>query len=72
MKITFEHEALSVTIEDKECVSIYAAGDMCRAGLIGISFDPEVVSEVIPTEEEYGASIAEAVKLALEEIADSV
>ena len=45
MKITFEHEGITTTVDDKNAIDIYDVLHLVYQGLMGVGFHPSSVKE---------------------------
>ena len=74
MKITIQDNEYTATIEstNDDAVCINQAVEMMRGVLISVGFTAEQVAEAMPDEFQLGEIIAECVKDALEDMADSI
>ena len=73
MKLTLEDDYLSVNIENKsDGITVSEAVEMFRAALVGIGYQEDSISAVMPSEEDVEAAIEVNIKEALKHMSDSI
>ena len=73
MKITIQNEGLTVSIDNHEIGSTATeARELCASAMLALTYHPDTVASVFPSEEDIDDAIREAVKESLEYAADSI
>jgi hypothetical protein len=73
MKITIQDEDLTVSIDNHfEVTTATEARDLCVSALLAMTYHPESLASVFPTEEDVDDAILEGVKESLEYAAGSI
>ena len=73
MKITIQDEDLTVSIDNHfEVTTATEARDLCVSALLAMTYHPESLASVFPSEEDVDAAILEGVKESLEYVAGSI
>ena len=73
MKITIQDEDLTVSIDNHfEVTTATEARDLCVSALLAMTYHPESLASVFPSEEDVDAAILEGVKESLEYAAGSI
>ena len=73
MKITIQDEGLTVSIDNHfEVTTATEARDLCVSALLAMTYHPESLASVFPTEEDVDDAILEGVKESLEYAAGSI
>ena len=73
MKVTIQDEDLTVSIDNHlEATTATEARDLCVSALLALTYHPESLASVFPTEEDVEDAILEGVKESLEYAADSI
>ena len=73
MKITIQDEDLTVSIDNHfEVTTAAEARDLCVSALLAMTYHPESLASVFPSEEDVDDAISEGVREALGYAADSI
>ena len=73
MKITIQDEDFTVSIDNHfEVTTATEARDLCVSALLAMTYRPESLASVFPTEEDVDDAILEGVKESLEYAAGSI
>jgi hypothetical protein len=73
MKVTIQNEDLTVSIDNHEIGSTATeARELCASAMLALTYHPDTVASVFPSEEDIDDAIREAVKESLEYAADSI
>ena len=73
MKITIQDEDRTVSIDNHfEVTTATEARDLCVSALLAMTYHPESLASVFPTEEDVDDAILEGVKESLEYAAGSI
>ena len=73
MKVTIQDEDLTVSIDNHlEATTATEARDLCVSTLLALTYHPESLASVFPTEEDIEDAILEGVKESLEYAAGSI
>jgi hypothetical protein len=73
MKITIQDEDLTVSIDNHfEVTTATEARDLCVSALLAMTYHPESLASVFPTEEDVDDAILEGVRESLEYVAGSI
>jgi len=73
MKITIQDEDLTVSIDNHfEVTTASEARELCVSALLAMTYHPESLASVFPTEEDVEDAILEGVKESLEYAAGSI
>ena len=73
MKVTIQDEDLTVSIDNHfEVTTATEARDLCVSALLAMTYHPESLASVFPTEEDVEDAILEGVKESLEYAAGSI
>ena len=73
MKVTIQDEDLTVSIDNHfEVTTASEARELCVSALLAMTYHPESLASVFPTEEDVEDAILEGVKESLEYAADSI
>jgi len=73
MKITIQDEDLTVSIDNHfEVTTATEARELCVSALLAMTYHPESLASVFPTEEDVEDAILEGVKESLEYAAGSI
>ena len=73
MKITIQDKDLTVSIDNHfEKTTATEARDLCVSALLAMTYHPESLASVFPTEEDVDDAILEGVKESLEYVAGSI
>ena len=73
MKITIQDEDLTVSIDNHfEVTPATEARDLCVSALLAMTYHPESLASVFPTEEDVDDAILEGVRESLEYAAGSI
>ena len=73
MKITIQDEDLTVSIDNHfEVTTATEARDLCVSALLAMTYHPESLASVFPSEEDVDDAILEGVKESLEYVAGSI
>lgn len=73
MKITIQDEDLTVSIDNHfEVTTATEARDLCVSALLAMTYHPESLASVFPTEEDVDDAILEGVRESLEYAAGSI
>tara|TARA_R110002096_G_scaffold294105_1_gene488485 strand:- start:207 stop:428 length:222 start_codon:yes stop_codon:yes gene_type:complete len=73
MKITIQDEDLTVSIDNHfKVTTATEARDLCVSALLAMTYHPESLASVFPTEEDVDDAILEGVKESLEYAAGSI
>jgi hypothetical protein len=73
MKITIQDEDLTVSIDNHfEVTTATEARDLCVSALLAMTYHPESLASVFPSEEDVDDAILEGVKESLEYAAGSI
>ena len=73
MKITIQDEDTTVSIDNHfEVTTASEARELCVSALLAMTYHPESLASVFPTEEDVEDAILEGVKESLEYAADSI
>jgi hypothetical protein len=66
MKITIQNEGLTVSIDNHEMGSTATeARDLCASAMLALTYHPDTVASVFPSEEDIDDAIREGVKYAI-------
>jgi len=73
MKVTIQDEDLTVSIDNHfEVTTATEARELCVSALLAMTYHPESLASVFPTEEDVEDAILEGVKESLEYAAGSI
>ena len=73
MKITIQDEDLTVSIDNHfEVTTAAEARDLCFSALLAMTYHPESLASVFPSEEDVDDAILEGIKESLEYAAGSI
>jgi hypothetical protein len=73
MKVTIQDEDLTVSIDNHfEVTTASEARELCVSALLAMTYHPESLASVFPTEEDVEDAILEGVKESLEYAAGSI
>jgi len=73
MKVTIQNEDLTVSIDNHfEVTTASEARELCVSALLAMTYHPESLASVFPTEEDVEDAILEGVKESLEYAAGSI
>ena len=73
MKVTIQDEDLTVSIDNHfEVTTATEARELCVSALLAMTYHPESLASVFPTEEDVEDAILEGVKESLEHAAGSI
>ena len=73
MKITIQDEDLTVSIDNHfEVTTATEARDLCVSALLAMTYHPESLASVFPSEEDVDDAILEGIKESLEYAAGSI
>ena len=73
MKVTIQDEDLTVSIDNHfEVTTATEARDLCVSALLAMTYHPESLASVFPSEEDVDDAILEGVKESLEYAAGSI
>lgn len=73
MKITIQDEDLTVSIDNHfEVTTAAEARDLCVSALLAMTYHPESLASVFPSEEDVDDAILEGIKESLEYAAGSI
>ena len=73
MKITIQDEGLTVSIDNHENGTTAAeAKDLCVSAMLAMTYHPDTVASVFPSEGDIDEAILEGVKESLEYVAGSI
>ena len=73
MKVTIQDEDLTVSIDNHfEVTTAAEARDLCVSALLAMTYDPESLASVFPSEEDVDDAILEGIKESLEYAAGSI
>lgn len=73
MKITIQDKDLTVSIDNHfEVTTATEARDLCVSALLAMTYHPESLASVFPTEEDVDDAILEGIKESLEYAAGSI
>jgi len=73
MKITIQDEGLTVSIDNHENgTTATEAKDLCVSAMLAMTYHPDTVASLFPSEEDIDGAILEGVKESLEYAAGSI
>ena len=73
MKVTIQDEDLTVSIDNHlEATTATEAKELCASAMLALTYHPDTVASVFPSEEDVEDAILEGVKESLEYAAGSI